>query len=551
MPYVILPEKSYQRNKRMPAQHSVNRQGMLLAAVMLASLVLVLGIAVQRFVPEWRPGYLAIVCFLIALETAFISSTVRRERMWMNESMRYLAAEVAVLIALMRIVATLSLGAATLREDAQRWLLYPLSALNDAPFIGCLIVCGLVGLAAARSTRDLLDLAPQEFEGRVAPRDEHLQVHTLASYDRIFALKRINRRFIIGGVLLLAALSLHVANMASITGPSLPVSPFAAAGALVYVITGFLLYSQARLALLEARWTMEQAVVERSVARRWARSSVLLIGGLSLLMVVLPRSYGMGLLETFRTTVSFLGSLLVQAGYIILWLISLATMLPLLLLSWLMPNSDTPPVALPPPPPPPPVVAEESGAPPLLPSLIFWACMIMLVGYALWIVIQRHPGLLDLFKLRGPLAAIRRWLAGTWRETAQWVQYAAETVAKQLARPVRATNSRWPSLRLGQLAPRELMRYFYLSTVQRASKQGFGRKVSQTPYEYSASLARSLPEAHEDISELTKAFVDTHYSRHEPDTHEIRRIRRHWERLRRSIVALARATQSSSDSKKN
>lgn len=527
----------------MPGQHTVNRQGMLLAAVMLASLVLVLGIAVERFVPQWQPGYLAFACLLIALETTFVSATMRRERMWINESMRYLVAEVAVLIALMRVVATLSLGAATLRQDAQRWLLYPLSALSDAPFIGCLIVGALVGVAAARSTRDLLDLAPQEFEGRVAARDEHLQVHTLASYDRIFALKRINRRFIIGGVLLLAALSLHVANIASITGPSLPVSPFAAVGALVYVITGFLLYSQARLALLEARWTMEQAIVERSVARRWARSSVLLIGGLSLLMVALPRSYGMGLLDTFRTTVSFLGGLLVQAGYIILWLVSLATMLPLLLFSWLMPNADTPPVALPPPPPPLPPVADESSTPPLLPSLIFWACMILLVGYAVWIVVQRHPGLLDIIKLRGPLAALRRWLAGTWRETAQWMQYAAETVAKQLSRSARTTRSRWPALRLGRLAPRELMRYFYLSTVQRASKQGFGRNVSQTPYEYSAVLARNIPDAQEDIAELTNAFVHTQYSPHEPDSQEIRRVRRHWERLRHRIVALTRSIQ--------
>jgi len=513
-----------------------NRFGALLTAVMLTGLVIVLGGAVHRFVPQWQLVYLAVACLLVALETAFVSFTVRYQRMWANESVRYMVAEVAVLAALMRIVATLSLGVASLQADAQRWLLYPLSAVADGPFLGCFVVGLLVALAAHRSTRDLIDLAPQEFEGRVAPSDEYLRVHTLANYDRADALRRINRRFILGGVLLLIGLGLQAVNLNRIVGTALPIGPVVATAALAYVISGFLLYSQARLMLLQSRWNLEQAAVEPGVIRRWTRSSVLLIGGLALLMLALPRTYGMGLLDTFRTTVGFVGGLVVQIGYIMLWLISLLTIIPLLLFSWLMPGPDAVPPPLPPPAPvPPPPPAEASGAPPLLPSLVFWACMVFLVGYACWIVLQRHPGLLDIARLRGPLAALRRWLWGTWHDAPSWAQQVAQAAAKRLARPPRAARAGWASLRPGRLAPRELVRYFYLSTIQRAAKHGVGRKVGQTPYEYSTVLTRTLPDSHNDVVQLTDAFVAARYGPHPPDTNEVRRVRHHWERLRRRL----------------
>ncbi len=200
-------------------------------------------------------------------------------------------------------------------------------------------------------------------------------------------------------------------------------------------------------------------------------------------------------------------------------------------------NTSSPPPALPrfePPPAPPPVSHE----PRLLPALIFWVCMCLLTGYALWIVAQRHPGLLKAVTTRGPLAWLLRQLGILWRDTQAWASLAAAQ-ARELLRPrPAASRQRIPALRLRRLPPRELVRYFYRSTIRRAAERGLRRRSGQTPYEYRATLARQLPEVEQEIGELTDAFVIAHYSPQPVERDDARRARGPWERLRQRLRKL-------------
>jgi hypothetical protein len=159
---------------------------------------------------------------------------------------------------------------------------------------------------------------------------------------------------------------------------------------------------------------------------------------------------------------------------------------------------------------------------------------VLLGIYACYTVIQRHPGLLRLLSLSGPLAMLRRLFGAAWRDTAAWTKLAAERVATLVRRP-QAQRLRWPSLRLAQLAPRDLIRYFYRSTLQRAARRGIGRRGSQTPYEYSADLTRRIPELHDDIDALTSSFVAAEYSPRSPNPAQTSVARRAWGRLRRVL----------------
>lgn len=514
---------------------NLNRQGVLLTTLMLTAFSATAAGAIRRFAPAWQPGYLIGACFLICLEAGFIHHIFRVERMWLAERARYLVPEIAVMVALMRVATTLSVGGATLGADLRSWLYDPLS-IFDAPFLG-FIIAGLVtgGLMHA-SMRDLGELAPQPYEGPELHESGSKRHMVVAAQDRAAALQRISGRFVGGGVLLLCSLGLEAVNIARIAGPSRPISGLSAGSALLYLASGFLLYSQARLALLRARWQLDGAQVAPSVARHWARMSWMLVVGVVGAALLLPRAYGLGLLDTLRGGLGLLGYGIVLLGYLVLWIFSLLALIPAWLISLFTSNersTTTPPPALPPFEPPP----ETIHQPNLLSGVIFWICMIVLAGYAVLIVAQRHPALLRSLMRRGPLAWLLARVGWLWRDTRAWVGQASQSVQDLLRRPVALPRRRVPSLRLSRLAPRDLVRYLYRSTLRRAAAIGMGRRRSQTPYEYRAELAERLPDLQQDLADLTEAFVVAHYSARPVGPDDARRARRPWERVRRRLRA--------------
>ncbi|HEX6509667.1 MAG TPA: DUF4129 domain-containing protein, partial [Chloroflexota bacterium] len=118
----------------------------------------------------------------------------------------------------------------------------------------------------------------------------------------------------------------------------------------------------------------------------------------------------------------------------------------------------------------------------------------------------------------------------------------AEAVADRLprsmtvrARPSMPGRGRLGFTRVGSMAPREQVLYYYLSVVRRAGRQGLPRLGSQTPREFAAGLAPHLSEAAPDMEHLTDAFVEARYSRHEVAVSQVDRIRASWQRIRAAL----------------
>jgi hypothetical protein len=186
---------------------------------------------------------------------------------------------------------------------------------------------------------------------------------------------------------------------------------------------------------------------------------------------------------------------------------------------------------------PPPAKFEPN----LLAALTFWICMLLLAIYAIGLIVQRNPGLLRALTTHGPLAWLLQQLSWLWRDTRVWAGQVTEHARTLLRRPVTIGPARRSVLRLSRLAPRELVRYFYRSTLRRAADGGLPRRAAQTPYEYSATLAQHLPEARQDIAELTDAFVVAEYSPRPIGDADVQRARRPWERVRRRLRKLSGA----------
>ncbi len=519
----------------------LNRQGLLLMALMQAALVAAICGPIRRFIPGWQPLYLVGASFAVSIEAGLIHHTFRREEFWLDDLLRYIVPEVFLMVIVMRLATAITGEATPLIARARGWLYDPLS-IFDIAFVCAVLLGLLLGALSHTLMSTLFVLEPRDSELALADHDDAQTVVMLANQDRTAALARISSRFVFGGVVLLLALGIEAVNIQRIAAPALPLSQLSAAAALVYFTCGFLLYSQARLARLRARWRIDGAHVAGDVPQRWTRISWLIIVGVVVIAALLPRSYGLGLLATLQRSIGLLGYLIALIGYALTSLLGLLAIIPLLILSWLTggstaaSNTPLPSLAFPTFEAPPPGTFE----PRLWAAILFWICMALLAVYAASIVLQRNPGLVQALTRRGPLLWLLRRLGWLWRDTRSWAGQAAEHARTLFQRRTPPRRAGLPALRLARLAPRELVRYFYRSTLRRAAAGGVPRRTDQTPYEYSAQLAQLLPEAQPDIAELTESFVLAEYSPRPIGDDDARRVRRPWERVRRRLRTLGK-----------
>jgi hypothetical protein len=82
------------------------------------------------------------------------------------------------------------------------------------------------------------------------------------------------------------------------------------------------------------------------------------------------------------------------------------------------------------------------------------------------------------------------------------------------------------------LPPRELIRYFYLSTARRASQAGQSRAPGETPFEYRSTLDQQFPELEPDLEGLTDAFVEARYSQRPVRREDALAVKPLWQRIK-------------------
>ncbi len=303
--------------------------------------------------------------------------------------------------------------------------------------------------------------------------------------------------------------------------------------ALTYFISGFLLLSHARLAVLNARWLMGGAQKANQVERSWHRAS------LTLLLIICLGAAFLPLGSTFllaRIIEWIINAVLTGISFVVLAILTLVSFLVSLLprgapLEEAQPPPQAldpplvPPVETPPPPPPP------SGIPVI--SILLWILLIVLVVESTLYFLNNRgyrvpAGLLPLVYRR-----LRRW----WRSIRGGMRRRGTRLraGRTPSSPLPAADGifrrrrgwgRWQSL-----PPREQIRYFFLATVRQASDEGVPRPASLTPAEYARRLAETWPETGEAVDNLTDAFVLARYSAREIREAEALTARTLWQRI--------------------
>jgi hypothetical protein len=261
---------------------------------------------------------------------------------------------------------------------------------------------------------------------------------------------------------------------------------------------------------------------------------------------VIPTGYTMGFLEAAGS--AFI--LLSRIAQFILSLLAFIVSIPIWLLMSLL-GGDTPPPSLLTPSTQPVQPAEAPAAAPpwfeTLRSLVFWIVALGIVFYVIRSYLRDHPQVREALSSLWLIRSIRNFLVALWRG----LTGVAETIGARLPRRLSLRRrDRAPHepifrfFRLGALSPRERTLYYYLSILRRAGQQGFQRKDSQTPYEYDAVLEPHLPQAQQEMGQLTDDFVEARYSPHPVDREKEREVRTRWERVKAALRTLKKRKES-------
>lgn len=486
--------------------------------IMVGCIVLALVTLIELFMPNWDGTFLIVFCALTTVEAYLTFQLFRRDLTYRFDGTRIMAIELAALYLLLQLCIDAIDGQAPFQNYFPHL---------DGITLGLFIIVCSTWLVVTGTARDLNRLG-RSSEGVIG---------------FVPAEHRLATRFFGGGVVLFILSGLTQVRIAGALQLPTPNASGPVANVLLYFVLGMLFLGYIHYASLRGRWQRGDIAIAGGLGGRWMRYSLIFVGLMVVIAFLLPTSHTIGLLDVGRAIWNPISTVLIQ--------IILTVRGPL---TWLLHlfGGKAPvarPRVLPPNLPPhlriPPRHHTNpghggSGGITLIKSLLFWAVVAAVVIYVL-----RHAALRGVVKIPvigGVLNAVRVALGQMWSMLLSRLRGYVATVVEHVpgAGALRAVpalmprgNLRWG--RIGSLSPREQVVFYYLSVVRRAHRHGIDRRGAQTPYEFSAELAPLLVEAESDMNDLTHAFVQARYSRHEVPEDEVSGIRANWQRVKRAL----------------
>ncbi|HEY0735037.1 MAG TPA: DUF4129 domain-containing protein [Herpetosiphonaceae bacterium] len=497
---------------------------MLLIVMLVLGTVAALLAGIEVFIPQLRYPWLLPLLALATVDAVITQRLVARERLSIGEQGTIRAVEWFLLFVAIRI-ASLAVESGSIRQLIQPWIRDPLAFFGGyfvVYFWPTLLTWGLASLIAVSVLAFEIEL-PREGV-RSLPSEEAAVID-----DRAVALATFDRYWLICTLIALAggALALYQMPLGTALQSWTTAQPVVAV--LACLISGLALHSQGQLDRLRYGWQIEQLNVAADVPRRWRRASVLLIGAACLVGLLLSQGT---LWVPPPPLVPVLNVLLIVVAFIVTIIVAIFGLL-LFPFAWLLAyltGTTTPasPIVRPITPPQIPTSTER----PLLPALIFWACVAILVGVAALRYVQQRQDLRAwLGRWRGT-RWLMRVLGDMWQDLRDWSALAVETIQRRFRRSRRVSSSRvaQPSGSQAQL------RQLYQRMIRSGERRGVQHPRSQTPYEFRAALGKALPPVDTDAGALTDVYVAAEYGPQPAQPNDVRRARKHWRRIRQATL---------------
>jgi len=518
-------------------------QPILLIANTLALLAVIL-IFLQRMDGERPWVALLIPCIFIAAEsystTIWLTGPSRRQ---LNHT-KYRAAELLILLVVVRLFTWAVYGNWPNPWQWPDYLANPLLLFSDIYFIGAAMISCAAWYRTLAVSRVFIRLAPDAAEQAYysLPRYERLEANQPLPTDREALQQNFMQQFLGGAIVLLVCISLttieldKVWTLESVLSGGiarLGLPPGMLAALLIYFLTGFLLLSQGRLAMMEARWLADDAVRSPGIGRNWYQRTFFILVVIGLAAAFLP----LGSAFTFSRILSYgLYGMMLAISSLFYFL----SILLLSLLSFLFPRQQ---IAEPEPftpPQPPPLLPQqpEAAQPDMLMQMIltsaFWAVVIVVSVLAFAFFLRERGVKVNTAVLRYLWRSFVLWWRSLWEGLRSELNEVREAIQTRLQRPPRnpEVHPPWRYVRLNSLSPREKVFYFYLAMVRRAGNEGVPREQSETPTEFAGDLKASWPDVDAEIDGLTDAFMQARYGRQPVEEKDIPPIKAQWQRVK-------------------
>ncbi|MCL7455530.1 MAG: hypothetical protein M8467_21045, partial [Anaerolineae bacterium] len=326
---------------------------------------------------EWESSYFLIFAFLASLEGILSERLLQRQRIsgWAYLGSR--AAELMLLLIVLKLVNYLGLGVTNLWADIQGWLSDADTLVTNLDLFAALIFVPLwMGSLTVARIAARLEVGGGDVE---PPADKTSTEYYLwltqpsAARDRQADLDQLAELFVWGGMGLLLTSTLIHTFVASIQTLAIPI--------LLYFALGVALLSQARFSVIDTSWRMQGIPVQRTIGRRWLVWAVILIAGVAFIALLLPTSYALGPIRAIWGAIIF----------VVRWISAIFAILFFLLISLLaffFPNVTQPERPQAPVQPMPPSEPLQPGASlpwlQVLGSAVFWLSVLGIVGYAIY-----------------------------------------------------------------------------------------------------------------------------------------------------------------------
>ena len=522
----------------------------IIRPVAIAGLLTCIAVSLAQFVtqivPEWPGRVFVGLAFLVSLESIHGGRLLDRKRLDTRDRLRFGFVEWVVLLLLVRFAVYLEYGFGQLLSDVAVWSL-DVTKLFDAGFILNSLLIAVIWVLARMLSRTIQELEASPIERMPSVTDPgHYLRTTMPRHgrtDRQARLQRITNVYLGGGVLLLLLAGLSRVDVRDLVVFGHSRSSGIILNVLAYFLIGLLIISQAQYTILRANWELQSIPILGRMGRRWLLLVLLFLMLLGLASALLPVSYSVGLIDTVSTVLQWIIYAIVRIGFGLIFILSMVLGWLFSLFSGRQAESSPPPTRARPPPPPATVAHEASPWWLVARSLVFWVILVGVIGYSLFHFAN------DRWAVFRGLSAARfiAWLRGLCQSLWVGTRRAARSIRRRIgerlvSRRPAGGKRRWRYISLRRLSPRDRVRYYYLSTVQRSARQGFGRPRSRTPLEYEETLAEEVPVVADQVRDLTWAFVEARYSEHSITRDDASAIRAAWRRIKRALARRRRGT---------
>lgn len=482
----------------------------ILFSLMMASLTFSLNQLVTLLIPSYAAPALPLIAFIVSLEAFYAAHHTKQKRMtpFEKEWNLFRISEGAVLFIVLRLFAFLANSQTTIQAFRTQGFL---SGVFSFDFIIILIISIIVWLIITITYNDIFFLQMNEKDLAW----EKLNEMELA---RIEARTRITQRiFIVGGIILSAVLlsrNFLPANLTLSTNTRLMVFNL-----LLYFLCAMIVLSLTNFSVQRARWIWDNTPIDPNILRALFTYGSIFLGITLLITLILPTQYTVGLIDFIRLLINFLFrgiNLLLTALFAFFgWLFTL--------IRNLFPQNQPKPET-------PSPFEPESWQAPQIPSdfipnipaevttggignLIFWIVLfvgILVAAIAYFVQNKDAIARLRTFNLREFFHSAFNALRKLFKRIKLNISLPTgerKSLFSRKEKSERKKEKKW-----NPKTDREKIYAAYFDALDASKEVAGSRTPSQTPHKYVRNIVQNVPDAIENFTELTDAFVEARYT---------------------------------------